>query len=515
MFPSFQYNSTNYAGKRVYCAFLQPLDTPDRIVAVCLVDIEQLFKVQSQKIRYSEMTMTLLNEQGDLLFCDGEIPNSSDLQIERNLNIGDLKLGVSIPKSELFRSVKNFSNIFTAATILMVLIVLILSWVLSRFLYQPIQELLNHVPPQNGKNEFESFQNTYSALQVEYQNTVQSREEALHRLKQTQIAACMKKELVSEDHELYYMAVFTNKEAATYWASVCALSSSEIIVFPQRTAVVWKGHILNAKRGLSKTLSEVIGMATKARPLSELSESYAEASFCLEMGLLSASPDINLICLEDLPRFFSPNIYKEVEQWIFTTRDELSDLLETLFPPDLPVEICGQRLFTVIVLLLQTGKSTFEQWQDIADRLAFLRDNLTCHDAISLLLQYMTFFFSSRMKDQIRVVNDLQRVKELDRYIYAHYSELISLDSAAEFIGVSRQKVCELMREAHGITFVNFLNQYRVEKAKQLLSETESNIETVSSAVGFSSNSYFIKVFKNLTGLTPGEYRKFLSDEKG
>ena len=143
---------------------------------MCLVDMEELLRKQRQEVRYSQMTFTLLNEEGEVLFGSEETQGIKELQIERKVGLGQLRLRVSIPQSELFRSVNRLSNILTAVTALMVLLVLFIALVLSRLLYRPIQTLSDQLALENvdGKNEFEFFQKSYRLLQQEYQGTVQS-----------------------------------------------------------------------------------------------------------------------------------------------------------------------------------------------------------------------------------------------------------------------------------------------------------------------------------------------------
>ncbi|MDG0791227.1 helix-turn-helix transcriptional regulator [Cohnella ginsengisoli] len=59
-----------------------------------------------------------------------------------------------------------------------------------------------------------------------------------------------------------------------------------------------------------------------------------------------------------------------------------------------------------------------------------------------------------------------------------------------------------------GQTPNDYLNRVRIERSVELLGRTDWSIEAIASAVGYSSGSYFIKVFRRLTGQTPGQYRE-------
>ena len=59
-----------------------------------------------------------------------------------------------------------------------------------------------------------------------------------------------------------------------------------------------------------------------------------------------------------------------------------------------------------------------------------------------------------------------------------------------------------------GVSFSNYLNKIRIEQSKLLLKNTDSSIVEIAMEVGFEDQSYFSKVFKNLTKMTPKQYRQ-------
>ena len=58
-----------------------------------------------------------------------------------------------------------------------------------------------------------------------------------------------------------------------------------------------------------------------------------------------------------------------------------------------------------------------------------------------------------------------------------------------------------------GRTFHDYLNEYRIEQAKELLSKTNMKIFEVSESIGITNSQYFSRIFKEMTGRTPNEYR--------
>ena len=96
-------------------------------------------------------------------------------------------------------------------------------------------------------------------------------------------------------------------------------------------------------------------------------------------------------------------------------------------------------------------------------------------------------------------------------YMQEHLSDPgLSLTSVSEHIGLSSIYFCNLFHREEGISFNEYLNRERIEKARQLLADPSLKIYEVSYAVGYGNPKYFNFIFKKLVKLTPSEYRKTL-----
>lgn len=93
-------------------------------------------------------------------------------------------------------------------------------------------------------------------------------------------------------------------------------------------------------------------------------------------------------------------------------------------------------------------------------------------------------------------------------YMQRNCAQKLTLQQVAEYAGYSPSYYSRLFREELGCTFQTFLNQLRVEKSKSLLLSTTLSSAEISGLVGFEDQSYFGKVFKRFTGVTPDQYRK-------
>ncbi|MDU7963827.1 MAG: helix-turn-helix transcriptional regulator [Clostridium perfringens] len=73
---------------------------------------------------------------------------------------------------------------------------------------------------------------------------------------------------------------------------------------------------------------------------------------------------------------------------------------------------------------------------------------------------------------------------------------------------MNKSYFCNLFKSETGQTFINFLNNYRIEKSKNLLKDLDLSLLDIAHKVGFSNQSYYCTVFKKFTNLTPLKYRE-------
>lgn len=111
----------------------------------------------------------------------------------------------------------------------------------------------------------------------------------------------------------------------------------------------------------------------------------------------------------------------------------------------------------------------------------------------------------NQLSGELRGVPAIRIVK---RYIRAHYREDISLSALAEMVNISPVYLSRLFKKEEGINFLDYLNQCRIEEARNLLRDIQLNINDISELSGFHNTKYFSKIFKKSVGITPSEYRR-------
>ncbi|MBP1990431.1 response regulator transcription factor [Paenibacillus eucommiae] len=94
------------------------------------------------------------------------------------------------------------------------------------------------------------------------------------------------------------------------------------------------------------------------------------------------------------------------------------------------------------------------------------------------------------------------------RYIDEHYEDKLHLEDVAGFLYMNPNYFSSLFKREMGLSFVDYVNEFRIRKARTLLVETDEKVYEVSIRVGYSNFSYFNKLFKRLNGVTPQAYRE-------
>ena len=92
-------------------------------------------------------------------------------------------------------------------------------------------------------------------------------------------------------------------------------------------------------------------------------------------------------------------------------------------------------------------------------------------------------------------------------YIENHYMEDIALQDVAEAMNYSDAYFCKLFKQCFGKSFVTYLTDFRVDRAKEMLADVVINIKDISEKIGYRDSNYFAKVFKRVVGVTPSDYR--------
>ncbi|MFN2351675.1 MAG: helix-turn-helix domain-containing protein [Kiritimatiellia bacterium] len=96
--------------------------------------------------------------------------------------------------------------------------------------------------------------------------------------------------------------------------------------------------------------------------------------------------------------------------------------------------------------------------------------------------------------------------------IVRHYAEPLTLRQTCRAVGISESYLHALLKKETGLNFTRLLHEQRVKAAKHLLHDSATTLKNVAGIVGYSSSSYFFKIFKRIAGMTPAAYARSLGE---
>lgn len=188
----------------------------------------------------------------------------------------------------------------------------------------------------------------------------------------------------------------------------------------------------------------------------------------------------------------------------------LNDLLGyVFFAEGNNLEVVKSRALELSSLLSRAaieGGATSDSVLKVNNQFLMSLQNITNLDDLCYKLQETIDVFTDCMFNYIPSKGN-EITKKAIRYISQNFSRNLTLDEVADHVHLNSAYFSTLFKQSTGSSFKEYLNMVRIEESKRLLSNTDYSIIDISLATGFEDQSYFSKVFKKYTGLTPKQYR--------
>ena len=104
--------------------------------------------------------------------------------------------------------------------------------------------------------------------------------------------------------------------------------------------------------------------------------------------------------------------------------------------------------------------------------------------------------------------------EKAEEYIQNHYSYPLQVGEIADYVGINRSYLYTLFKEQSGMSPKEYLTNFRITRAAQLLEITELSIESVAMSCGYQNTLGFSKIFKARMGVAPSVYKKRKSQQQ-
>lgn len=88
-----------------------------------------------------------------------------------------------------------------------------------------------------------------------------------------------------------------------------------------------------------------------------------------------------------------------------------------------------------------------------------------------------------------------------------HYHQKISLPSLSKLFNISIRQMNRLFKKETGLSVIETVHQIRIDRAKQMLLETDEKVIVIAAMVGYENPAFFSRLFTRLTGSSPGKFR--------
>lgn len=189
----------------------------------------------------------------------------------------------------------------------------------------------------------------------------------------------------------------------------------------------------------------------------------------------------------------------------------LNDLLGSIYVlAKFDVEIIKIRMIELLSVL---SRATMDAGADPNEIIWFntgcIREMQKCDS-----IEELSIWITGVLQQFIHYSFDFSAIKHSDTvykvidYIRVNYYNKISLDDIAQHVNFSKAYLSRIFKEETGENISSYINKVRIEKAKLLLSDKRCSLVDVANLTGFEDQSYFTKVFKSVTGISPKKFKE-------
>lgn len=278
---------------------------------------------------------------------------------------------------------------------------------------------------------------------------------------------------------------------------------------------------LTVLRSLYEKLEFTIGLGTAESDLLMAQLSMSAAIAAAQQRLIASTSRI----IEDKPQpvlnrnkmldSFKTQLTAAVELLDSEKAGEVVACLrnEALSSPN----VSGQEVYTLVIEAFELYHVTLRPYTEnlsvVREGINAFEERAECLGHESELFEYLSHTIMSSIDSLLEQRSQAQTrpIRKAKKYINEHYMEPISLEEVSGIVAFNSSYFSTLFKKECGVTFLEYLSQLRVEKAKELLRNTELSIAEVCCSVGYLDVKHFNKTFKRYASISPLEFRKLYS----
>lgn len=267
------------------------------------------------------------------------------------------------------------------------------------------------------------------------------------------------------------------------------------------------------------SISFRIGIS-RVKEMQQMKDAYSEAinSLLITSGIVAHADDLPIGC--DYEENYPINLEKQLFEDVETGNvNQVINRARSFF--DWMTENHADSIMDIRLKVLE-----FVLW---AEHMAYEKGGMTYQfnsrkDYLNTIMntndyETMKTWFVSKIEMATRNVNSKHAecsnniVDTAKEYIDSNYSKPLSLDDVSYYVNISPYYFSKIFKEGTGENFIEYLTNIRIEKAKELLNNTDYSMKEICVMVGYSDPNYFSRSFKKNVGVTPTEYKEGSAQE--
>lgn len=261
---------------------------------------------------------------------------------------------------------------------------------------------------------------------------------------------------------------------------------------------------------------EKAGVGGRVNSILQISRSYSQACVALDCAIMDLDME-NVAFYDELPdSLFSIHSYplELIESLTFAVRMNKTDdthqimhQIESMIQMKKFSPYYIRSLFFIVVSVFMEKQ---EKIQDIGEKEDAVYRALTQPQSSAQMLAVLKELYQGFLKKvNSSEAREDEWVSQIKLYIHENYGESsLSLIEVAEHIGMSPTRFSSLFKEKSGCNFKEYVDLIRLEKARELLEDTELKVEMIAEMVGYNSGYSFARFFRKQMGMSPKEYRE-------
>lgn len=272
--------------------------------------------------------------------------------------------------------------------------------------------------------------------------------------------------------------------------------------------ILWTDH---------QELTIYIGISNSHIDLSELHTAFSETTEALNEQKIACSQTSWFFCENCL----SPLLinWDQTEEFLFRIESGMSQevqiLFEQLFDYYSTLPSCTladikhhcEQLSSQCRVILNYYLNKQSDSPSQSSSMQAIVNTLFCTEDVKKYYQQFFLNVTNMVRDKSVYANN-ELIDRILIYMQRNYQKNLTQEFIASLFYLNRSYLSQLFRQKTGEKFIDYLNDIRIEKAKELLTATDRKMYQIAKAAGYDNTKYFFRIFKKKTGLTPEQFRE-------